>query len=108
MKKQFLAFAIILLFLSSCGDKGTDNNNSNNDASDILITFPLEDSSLMDTVLIRCDSINELEFNKISLWVNGDSITETSIQPFILPWITTNFENTSHSLFLRAYDHSGN
>ena len=66
MKKQFPAFAIILLFLSSCEDKGTDSNSSKKDASDILITFPLEDSSLMDTVLIRCDSINNLEFNKLS------------------------------------------
>ena len=56
MKKQFIAFAIILLFLSSCGDKGTDNNNSNNDGCSADCST-IEDGYLCPTVGSACDPI---------------------------------------------------
>lgn len=102
MKIQIFIFSIICISLFSCGDDTENNNNQSKISSSVFITYPNNNSSIMDTILVRCDSIKDLEINRLDLYVDGDSISSATIFPFIFPLVTNNFSNGLHSIYVKA------
>ena len=94
MKIQIFIFSIICISLFSCEKNAESDNNQNDILSRVFLTYPLNNSSIMDTILVRCDSIKDINIIRLDLYVDGDSISSTSNFPFILPFITNNFSNT--------------
>ena len=106
MKIHLILFSIIYVSLSSCGENAKNDNNQSDISSDIIITYPINNSTIMDTIFVRCDSIKNLEVVRLDLFVNGDSISSTSNFPFVLPFITNNYNNGTHSIYVKAlYDY---
>ena len=85
-------------------DEGVDTNPPS-----VLITYPNNNSTVNDTVVVACESIDNDEVVKVELWINSDSTgIADSTAPYALTWITNNYENGEHILFVRSYDKSGN
>ena len=108
MKTSFLILSIVLLIFWSCEEKKDDESVDTNPPS-ILITYPNNNSIVDDTVVVACESIDNDEVVKVELWINSDSTgIADSTAPYTLTWITNNYENGEHTLFVRSYDKSGN
>jgi len=108
MKTSFLILSIVLLIFWSCEEK-KDDESVDTDPPSVLITFPNNNSIVADTVVVACESIDNDEVVKVELWINSDSTGITdSTAPYTLTWITNNYENGEHILFVRSYDKSGN
>ncbi len=107
MKIQIFIFSIICISLFSCEKNAESDNNQNDILSRVFLTYPLNNSSIMDTILVRCDSIKDINIIRLDLYVDGDSISSTSNFPFILPFITNNFSNGFHSIYVKAVFESG-
>ena len=108
MKTSFLILSIVLLIFWSCEEK-KDDESVDTDPPSVLITFPNNNSIVDDTVVVACESIDNDEVVKVELWINNDSTgIADSTAPYTLTWITNNYENGEHILFVRSYDKSGN
>ena len=108
MKTSFLILSIVLLIFWSCEEKKDDEGVDTNPPS-VLITYPNNNSTVNDTVVVACESIDNDEVVKVELWINSDSTgIADSTAPYALTWITNNYENGEHILFVRSYDKSGN
>lgn len=107
MKKNIIILSTLLFLFFSCGDN-EGNKSQDSTPPTISIRSPLNNSILMDTVSVTCDSIIDSDINRLELWIDGDSLTTDSIPPYSFSWITNNFENGSHSLLIKAFDNSGN
>ena len=108
MKISFLILSIVLLIFWSCEEK-KDDESVDTDPPSVLITFPNNNSIVDDTVVVACESIDNDEVVKVELWINNDSTgIADSTAPYTLTWITNNYENGEHILFVRSYDKSGN
>ena len=108
MKTSFLILSIVLLIFWSCEEKKDDEGVDTNPPS-VLITYPNNNSTVNDTVVVTCESIDNDEVVKVELWINNDSTgIADSTAPYTLTWITNNYENGEHILFVRSYDKSGN
>jgi len=102
MKIQIFMFSIICFSLFSCGENTENSHNQSEISSKVFITSPINNSSLMDTILVRCDSIKNLEIRRLDLYVDGDSILSTSVSPYVFPLVTNNFNNGLHSIYVKA------
>ena len=108
MKTSILILSIVLLIFWSCEEKKDDESVDTNPPS-VLITSPNNNSIVNDTLVVACESIDNDEVVKVELWINSDSTGITdSTAPYTLTWITNNYENGEHTLFVRSYDKSGN
>jgi predicted secreted protein len=108
MKTSILILSISFLIFWSCEEKKDDENIDTNPPS-VLITSPNNISTVNDTVVVACESIDNDEVVKVELWINSDSTgIADSTAPYALTWITNNYENGEHILFVRSYDKSGN
>jgi hypothetical protein len=108
MKTSILILSTALLIFWSCEEKKDDESIDTNPPS-VLITSPNNISTVKDTVVVACESIDNDEVVKVELWINSDSTgIADSTAPYTLTWITNNYENGEHTLFVRSYDKSGN
>jgi len=108
MKTSILILSIVLLIFWSCEEKKDDESVDTNPPS-VLITSPNNNSIVNDTLVVACESIDNDEVVKVELWINSDSTgIADSTAPYTLTWITNNYENGEHTLFVRSYDKSGN
>ena len=108
MKTSILILSIVLLIFWSCEEKKDDESVDTNPPS-VLITSPNNNSIVNDTLVVACESMDNDEVLKVELWINSDSTGITdSTAPYTLTWITNNYENGEHTLFVRSYDNSGN
>lgn len=108
MKIQLIIIAIVCFKLISCGEQTKSENSQYDISSNIFITYPINNSSLSDTIFVRCDSIKSSEIIRLDLYVDEDSISSISISPFILPFVTNDFNNGLHSIYVKAISEFGN
>ncbi|MDP6202429.1 MAG: Ig-like domain-containing protein [Candidatus Marinimicrobia bacterium] len=108
MKTSILILSISFLIFWSCEEKKDDESIDSVPPS-VLINSPNNNSTVNDTVVVACESIDNDEVVKVELWINSDSTgIADSTAPYALTWITNNYENGEHILFVRSYDKSGN
>ena len=108
MKTPISLLPIVLLIFWSCEEKKDDETIDTTPPS-VSITFPNNNSTVNDTVVIACVSTDDDEVEKVELWINGNSTgVADSTAPFTLTWITNNYENGEYTLFVRSYDKTGN
>ncbi len=108
MKTSILILSISFLIFWSCEEKKDDESIDSVPPS-VLINSPNNNSTVNDTVVVACESIDNDEVVKVELWINSDSTgIADSTAPYTLTWITNNYENGEHILFVRSYDKSGN
>jgi hypothetical protein len=108
MKTPILILSISFLIFCSCEEKKDDESLDSVPPS-VLINSPNNNSTVNDTVVVACESIDNDEVVKVELWINSDSTgIADSTAPYTLTWITNNYENGEHILFVRSYDKSGN
>tara|TARA_B100000686_G_C16722101_1_gene935570 strand:+ start:257 stop:1723 length:1467 start_codon:yes stop_codon:yes gene_type:complete len=106
MKPTILIIPLIMLFLSCDTKDGADDGSVN---VTISISFPEDQSTVNDSVLIQCEVSNDNLVSKIELWVDGDSTGIHDLSsPFSVIWDTRYYENGSHSFFVRSYDDQEN
>ena len=106
MKPTILFIPLIMLFLSCDAKDGADDGSVN---VTISISFPEDQSTVNDSVLIQCEVSNDNLVSKIELWVDGDSTGIHDLSsPFSVIWDTRYYENGSHSFFVRSYDDQEN
>ena len=105
MKKAITHFLFILLLLGSCEDP---NKNLDELGPEISILSPDNNSIVNDTVRFICESSDEGNILRVELWLNNDStgIIDTS-EPYILDWVTKNYQNGDYLAFIKAYDSLG-
>jgi len=93
---------ILILFFYSCDDQ-------NFDSSMVTITSPENNSTVSVLVTINCLISNNVDINKVELWVDGVStgIVNDS-KPYSLVWNTSNYEDNNYAISVRSYDLNGN
>jgi len=75
----------------------------------VTITSPLSGSTIHEVITITCMSSDNIDVEKVELWINGISmglIDET--EPYSFVWNTTKIEDGTYTIIMRAYDTSGN
>ena len=108
MKTSILILSISFLIFWSCEEK-KDGESIDSNPPNVLINSPINNSTVNDTIVVACESIDNDEVVKVELWINSDSTgIADSTAPYTLTWITNNYENGEHILFVRSYDKSGN
>ena len=109
MKTSIPLLSFVLLVFPSCEENKTNIEDTNTSPPSISIVSPINNSTVNDTVFINCESIDDIEVTRVELWVDDDSTgVADSSAPYILPWITNNYKNGIHTLFVRSYDNTGN
>ena len=94
-----------LLFVLSC-----DTTEPDTTSPEVTITFPIDNSTVSEVVVITCISTDNEGVDKVELWVDGVSTgIIDEFEPYSFNWNTTSFENgSSHSISIRSYDTSEN
>ena len=109
MKASIPLLSFFLLVFPSCEENKTNIEDTNSSPPSISIVSPTNNSTVNDTVFINCESIDDIEVARVELWVDDDSTgVADSSAPYILPWVTNNYKNGIHTLFVRSYDNTGN
>ena len=109
MKTQILFLPVVLITLYSCEENKNNLKDTNTSPPSIFIVSPTNNSTVNDTVFINCESNDDDGVERVELWIDDDSTSVVdSIAPYTLPWVTNNYKNGIHTLFVRSYDNTGN
>jgi len=75
----------------------------------ISIVNPQGGQQVQDTVKVLASAADDRIVQNVVFFVNGDSVFNDNVYPYEYNWITTNLaDSTSHSIFAKAFDQSGN
>jgi len=75
----------------------------------ILIVNPQGGQQVQDTVKVLASADDDRLVRNVAFFVNGDSVFNDNTYPYEYDWVTTNLaDSTSHSIFAKAFDQSGN
>lgn len=75
----------------------------------VSIVNPLANQQVQDTVRVLASADDDRLVQNVAFFVNGDSVFNDNIYPYEYNWITTNLaDSTTHSIFAKAFDQSGN
>jgi hypothetical protein len=75
----------------------------------VSIVNPLTGQQVQDTVKVLASANDDRIVQNIAFFVNGDSVFNDNVYPYEYDWVTTNLaDSTSHSIFAKAFDQSGN
>ena len=75
----------------------------------VSIVNPLANQQVQDTVKVLASANDDRIVQNVAFFVNGDSVFNDNLYPYEYDWVTTNLaDSTSHSVFAKAFDQSGN
>lgn len=104
MKKLILILSIGLLILAGCTEKNSTNPN---ETDPITITSPANNSSVQGIVSIRTAIGADYDINRVTFYIDGDSVYIDFSSPFTYEWDVGIYESGSqHTIRARAYDDS--
>jgi hypothetical protein len=110
MKKTILLIAILWFVTSivSCKkDSVVDNHKSSQIITTILITSPLNNSTITDSVLIITTTTNDSDIVKVEFYIDGNLDYTCSIIPWQYNWnVHSLTPNTNHTIQAKAFTKS--
>jgi len=75
----------------------------------VSIVNPLANQQVQDTVKVLASADDDRLVRNVAFFVNGDSVYNDNIYPYEYDWVTTDLaDSTSHAIFAKAFDQSGN
>ncbi|TFB12448.1 hypothetical protein E3V33_05460 [Candidatus Marinimicrobia bacterium MT.SAG.4] len=109
MKKLSAFFVILILFWVSCEDATEPEEELDTTPPSVLITNPADNATLTATIIIKVSATDDDAVEKVSFFVDGDSIGVSNILPFDFEWKVAFWaDGNAHSLLAKATDKSGN
>ena len=105
MKKLSAICIILTLFWVGCEDSIEPDTTP----PSILITNPADNATLTATIIIKVSATDDDAVEKVSFFVDGDSIGVSTTSPFEFEWRVAFWaDGNAHSIFAKATDKSGN
>jgi Leucine-rich repeat (LRR) protein len=105
MKKLYPLLSVLFLIYWGCEEPKEEDTTP----PTVTITSPQDGSTVSELVTITCMSSDDVDVEKVELWVNGVSTGVTDdTEPYSLEWNTTTYEDGSYVITVRSYDTSGN
>ena len=105
MKKLYPLLSVLFLIYWGCEDLKEEDTTP----PTVTITSPQDGSTVSELVTITCMSSDDVDVEKVELWVKGVSTGVTDdTEPYSLEWNTTTYEDGSYVITIRSYDTSGN
>ncbi len=103
-----LIFLIIMAAIISCSNNSTPLE-ADTEAPAVVITNPLDDYYVEDTVKIRAAASDNDRVTRVEFWVDDHLEYQDYHLPWEYAWSTTAYLDSSrHSIYARAYDASLN
>ncbi len=101
MNKVLSVITMCLLVWICCG--------GDNEAPVIEITNPVDGSFVSGTVNITADATDENEVDSVQFYIDDTLRSTSTAEPYTYSWVTTSLENnSSHTIYARAYDAAEN
>ena len=104
---KFLKFIIIIILILISCESPTETDTT---PPTVDIIDPLDKSTVNEIVEINCTSSDNIQVQKLVLWVDNTITTEVDeTEPYSFYWNTVDYDNNSyHTIFVRSFDKSGN
>ena len=104
--RAVLVVLLGLLIIISCGKKKTTEPD---DAPVVEITNPADGSFVSGTVNITADATDDNEVDSVQFYIDDTLRSTSTAEPYTYAWETTGLENnSSHTIYARAYDAAEN
>ncbi len=81
---------------------------SDNTPPSASITFPVAGSTVSGNVNIAVDADDENGIAHIDYYIDGDSVASVDTWPYIYTWNTNSVDDGTHTIYVKAFDLSGN
>ena len=105
LSKSFLLLLSTVFLFTTCEEAEEVEDDS---PLVVIITSPSDKATVSGIVPITFASSADSVIEKVELLVNGDATgIADSTAPYSLKWNTLTYEDTSHSIIVRAYNTSG-
>ena len=98
---------LILLLIFSC-DEGLDNLNPDITAPTVLITYPVNESTLTATTTIKADVTDDSDIAHVKFLIDGTEAYADTTSPYEYEWDVCVLGTGSHSVLVKAEDSAGN
>lgn len=109
--KNIIVLIVVVWFVTSVISckKGTvvDNDNATKTEPTISVTSPLNNSTVMDSVLITAITTNDSAIVKVEFYIDGNLVSTCSTTPWEYNWnVRSQTPNTTHTIQVKAYTKS--
>ena len=105
LSKSFLLLLSTVFLFTTCEEAEEVEDDS---PLVVIITSPLDKATVSGIVPITFSTSADSVIEKVELLVNGNTTGITDLtSPYLLEWNTLTYEDTSHSIIVRAYLVSG-
>ena len=104
MKKLLL---LILLLIFSC-EEALDNLNPDITAPTVVITYPVNESTLTATTTIKADVTDDSDISSVKFLIDGTEAYADTTSPYEYEWDVCVLGTGSHSVLVKAEDSAGN
>jgi hypothetical protein len=75
----------------------------------VWITFPSHGADVSGIVNITAEAVDNKKVEKVEFYINGGHVSTSTSRPYFYSWTTTILPNdSSHTIFAKAYDEAGN
>ena len=110
MKIDFITFSLILIFILGCKNINMNNPDNIDETPPLVhITYPANQSTLSETVLITAYAYDDNELENVKLYIDDAIIFQNDTGPYQVSWNTLMYEEDhNYILSATAEDTSGN
>tara|TARA_B100001250_G_scaffold323855_1_gene287346 strand:+ start:58 stop:1857 length:1800 start_codon:yes stop_codon:yes gene_type:complete len=97
----------ILLLIFSC-DEVLDNLNPDTIAPTVLITYPVNETTLTSTTTIKADVTDDSDISSVKFLIDGTEAYADTTAPYEYEWDVCVLGTGSHSVLVKAEDSASN
>ena len=84
------------------------SNSQDTTTPEVAITSPAGESTVSGGATVRVSAIDNVEVNRVELYINGLLFATDTTEPYECYWNTQNYSDGTYTLFAVAYDTSEN
>jgi hypothetical protein len=77
-------------------------------APTVSMTFPANNAIVSGSVTITANASDPVGVSKVEFYEDGALLSASNVAPYSYGWNTTSVTNTTHTLYAKAYDATGN